>query len=197
MHKAFKALIIAGILVFCCGAGLIGFLYTKASISSSLNEKRVNLIHRMLPQPAAGLWMDENENMPVFHLEGQDIAALIEFPRFDVELPVSAYWDTQNIMSLPCVYSGSLYQSQFIIGGYDMSGQFDFFDQLDLYDSVYIMDMKGHQTSYVVSAIERSSSISYDILTKKENHLTLFVKDAQTTTYLIVRCSLSPKNHQE
>ncbi len=193
MHKAFKVLVTSGLFVFCCGLGLIGFLYAKASVSSDLNQKRVDLIHQMIPQPSLGIWMDENKNMPVFHLEGQDIAALIEFPRFNVELPASAYWDHQNIMSLPCIYSGSLYQNQFVIGGYDISGQFDFFDQLDLYDSVYIMDMKGHQSSYVVTAIERSSTVNSEILYRKENHLTLFVKDAHTSNYLIVRCSLSSK----
>ena len=52
--------------------------------------------------------------------------------------------------------------------------------------------MTGAQFSYEVTRIDRRDQVDLDVLRDSESHLTLFVKDPNAGTYIIVRCSLAP-----
>ena len=126
--------------------------------------------------------------MPALEIQGEDFIALLEIPSYGLKLPICNTWDKGKVVSYPCRFYGSAYDGTLIVGGYDQSGQFDFFDRIQNDTVVTVTDMTGSVFSYVVEQVERSGSAQADALMDEEADLTLFVRDAQVLEYIILRC---------
>ena len=81
--------------------------------------------------------------MPVLSLEGTDFMGILEFPLYDSVLPVSADWG--NPLRYPHRLSGSIYDSSLQIGGTSQAGQYDFYRQVSVGDSLFFTDMEGNR----------------------------------------------------
>lgn len=180
---------------------LIGFLLVLSSLvfllSSQLrmkhavraNHEIVQTMETILPERRQGVKdPDRNTEMPALEIGDEDYIALLEIPAFGLKLPVCDSWDKGKVASHPCRFWGTVYNGSLVIGGYDQSGQFDFFDCIYNGAVVTVTDMTGSEFSYVVNRVDHSTSAQAEVLMDGEADLTLFVRDAGLLEYIILRC---------
>ena len=123
-------------------------------------------------------------------MEKINISGLIEMPQYDSKLPFCSNFNEKNTASLPRRFSGSAYDSSLIISVSSEKGQFDFADELEINNILYLTDMEGYRYSYLISSIEHSDNVSLEKLTSKDDDLTIFVKDSMSMDYIIIRFKL-------
>ena len=184
-----KILIAAGMLLLCGGLGL---LLGSQLLAQKALEKTAGVLKQMeavLPERSPGV-MDSYSvpEMPVLQVKGEDFIAVLELPALGITLPVGSSWDTRKVREFPCRFTGSVYDGTLIIGGSDQKGQFENFEQLEDGSAVILTDMTSAEFSYTIERIERAKSARADILTDDSCDLTLFVRDAYSMEYLLVRC---------
>ena len=147
-------------------------------------------LEALLPLAGTGTPDDySSAELPVLQLDGEDFSGLIRIPSFGVTLPMGHSWSSTG--KYPCRFWGSLYDGTLVVGGKDKTGQLDFCDRMDIGEQILITDMTGVQFRYTVSRIDRSRHADADILLKDEWDLTLFVRDAISLDYILIRCNYS------
>ena len=187
LRKLFRVL---GCVLILASLGLGAFSLIRTNQAKERCADAVQRIQALLPSPTAGI-MDQYSSMamPVLEVGGQDYVCLIRIPVFGVTLPVKNGWNQTAVSLGPCRFSGTVYDGSLIIGGADQTGQFDFFDRLDLDDKITVTDMTGAEFHYAVTRIDRAKSADAEALNRHEADLVLFVRDALSMEYLIVRCN--------
>ena len=147
-------------------------------------------IRQILPSGNAGVeGAYTDPKMPVLQFEGTDYVCLLEIPALDRCLPVRNDWNGENLSGGPCRFWGSAYDGTLILGGSSQTGQFDFCSQLDIDDRITVTDMEGTVFSYRVERIDRAKTAAYERLSDPSYSLILFVEEAFSTGYIIVRCN--------
>lgn len=129
-----------------------------------------------------------NNMMPSLEIDGENYVAVLEFPAYRFTMPVVATWHSSYIDSVPCRYKGSVYDNTLVIGGSDTEGQFDFAEELEVGDFLYLTDMSGGQYRFAVEAINHANEISEEKF-KTEYDMTIFVKSSGNSEYLLIRCN--------
>ena len=184
---------VLGLILVVLSAGILLGSQWLANLHSTQAKALASEIKSNLPQITQGDPVNySTPSMPVLQLPEGDFSCLIEVRSFGIILPVGSTWDGAGLSKYPRTFWGSAYDSSLILGGSSQNGQFDFCGKLDLGDEIRITDMTGAQFSYEVIRIDRRNQVDLDVLRDSESHLTLFVKDPNAGTYIIVRCSLAP-----
>lgn len=185
----FLKLYVIALIVLSVGLLLFSRLYAKNAQAAA--AVTVSKIETLLPPATSGVPGEYSDpEMPALQVDGCDYIGLLRFPAYGVSLPIAGQWSDLRILSCPCRFYGSVYDSTMIIGGNDQQGQFDFFDRMDLGDKVVLTDMMGTEFTYTVERIDRAKSADYETLSSGEYPLTLFVRSAYSMKYIFVRCSL-------
>ena len=189
MRRSGKIIFVLGFLLIVSSFCLLFFLQYQTKQAKSINDEVVQIMETLLTNRREGEMDFERESeMPVLELKGADYVALLEIPSQGLKLPISNTWDKKEIMLHPCKFEGSAYDGTLIIGGYDQTGQFDFFDTIQDGAAVIVTDMTGAAFSYEVKRVERSDSAELKDLIDDKSDFTLFVRDAQLLEYIFVRC---------
>lgn len=189
MRRSGKILLFLGVLLMVCSLGVLFLLQYRAAQAESINAEVVQIMDTILIDRREGEIDPEREpEMPALEINDEDFIALLEIPSYGLRLPICNIWDKEKVFTYPCRLWGSAYDGTLIVGGYDQTGQFDFFDRIQDGAGVIITDMTGSTFSYVISRVERSDSAEAEVLLSEDTDLTLFVRDAQSLEYIIVRC---------
>ena len=186
-----KILFYAGVLLVIASAVFFA-VYLVDSESVSVDTEKVTAhIRRILPTPTAGIKEERAIiEMPSVSFDGQDYVALLEIPRFSVELPVRSLWDKKAVRKVPCRFTGSLYDGTLIIGGTDSDGQFDFVSLVDIGDTLTVTDMNGCVFSFTVTTVKHAKNSKASTLIDDRYDLTLFAKDKKSGDWLLIRCNM-------
>ena len=191
MRRSSKLFIAAGLLLIFASAALLLTSQMGARRALVDNAQIVETLHQLLPPTTPGIMESRSDlSMPVLEISDEDYAALVDIPALGVTLPVANTWDKHQVSRHPCRFYGSAYDGTLIIGGADQPGQFANFKQLSLDDKVTVTDMTGAIFTYAVSEIEWRTSASAEVLMDSDTELTLFVRNAYGTDYILLRCSL-------
>lgn len=189
MRRSSKFILIAGCVLIAVSLLLLIMLHLQTRRAMRTDAEVVQIMEDILGQRREGqLDYERDAEMPALEVSGQDFVALLEIPHYGLKVPVCAVWDRGKVTSYPCRFHGSAYDGTLIIGGYDQSGQFDFFDRIQDGAPVILTDMTGSEFTYVVTRVERSKTAQAEVLMAGEADLTLFVRDAQLLEYIILRC---------
>ena len=129
--------------------------------------------------------------MPVLELEDRDYVAVLELPSQGLRLPVQNSWQGKVLPHLPGRFSGSAYDRDLVLGGFDHRTQFGFCGKVDLGEKVILTDMTGARFSYTVTGVDRSAAADGAWL-RGQADLTLFCRDLSSNQYIAVRCALTP-----
>lgn len=189
MHKFGKLCMVVGFLLIFGGLALFLTVRLGTSHAQKTNAAVVETIQGLLPPSQPGVTDQYSDmSMPALEIAGKDYAALLEIPALGVTLPVAHAWNKWDVENQPCRFDGTVYDSTLVIGGADRAGQFAGFDLLELGDTITVTDMTGAAFVYVIDGIDRTSSVSAEVLMDETADLTLFVRSAYALDYILLRC---------
>ena len=159
-------------------------------IYDSQNEtaKYVQTIRTLIPEPqGAPLEEKRNNTMSVLRIEGNDFVGILEMPKFSSSLPVYANWG--KISEFPCRLGGSVYDRTIQIGATSQKGQYDFYREISVGDSLYFTDMEGNRFSYEITSIHYEKHADQTALKQEDSALTVFIKNIYSFEYIIIFCN--------
>lgn len=164
---------------------LLAWWQLSLSAARKQSEEYLALLRRVIPEPEAAVLEARQDNtMAVLAADGADLIGILEFPAFGSAVPVCGDWD--GTLLLPCRYAGSLYDGSLIIGATTQKGQFDFYRQIGVGDTLCFTDVTGSRYSYAVTDILHREHADSDSL--HGGALTLFFKNSYASEYIILRC---------
>ena len=176
------ALLFVGILVLVCW---------QWNINSSIQKSKtyVEALNNLIPEPQGAIPEERRDNsMPVISIDGADFIGIIEIPKYKSELPVGANWG--HITNYPCKFSGSVYDGTIQIGATSQKGQYDFYREISVADTVIFTDVEGNRYTYEITNLRYEKHAEQTVLNQEEAALTLFIKNVYDIEYLIVSCNI-------
>ena len=190
-NKSFisKIFVLAGISLLVIGIFALFFWQWNINSSVQKSETYVETLRTLIPEPQGAVPEERRDNsMSVLSIDGADFVGVIEMPRYESALPVCANWG--HLTKYPCRFSGSIYDSTLQIGATSQKGQYDFYREISVGDTVIFTDVEGNRYTYIVTNLQYESHADQTILNREESALTLFIKNVYAFEYLIVFCDV-------
>lgn len=185
-----KICVLLGTCLLLVGALLLVFWQWNINYSIQKSETYVETLRNLIPEPQGAVLEERSDNrMPILSVDGEDFVGVLEMPQYDSALPVGADWG--NLTKHPCRFSGNIYDSTMQIGATSQKGQYDFYREISVYDTVVFTDMEGNRYTYTVTNLQYESHADQTALNQKEASLTLFIKNVYDFEYLIVSCDIA------
>ena len=148
----------------------------------------VQTIRALIPEPQSAALEERRDNtMSVLSIDGTNFAGILEMPRFGSSLPVCADWG--EVSKYPCRLSGSIYDRTMQIGATSQKGQYDFYREVSVGDSVFFTDMEGNRFSYEVTDIRYEKHADQATLQQESAALTVFIKNIYAFEYILIFCN--------
>ena len=172
-------------------AALVALFFWQRGIHISAERaaEAVAALQTLLPSPRGAVPEARRDNsMPVLSLEGEDYIGILEIPAFGSALPVGAHWG--NSSRYPCRFSGSVYDRSIRIGATTQAGQYDFYREISVEDSLYFTDMTGNRYSYTVTDIRYAKHAAQETLESREADLMLFIQNVYAFEYIQIYCKV-------
>ena len=151
-------------------------------------QKIAETLDCMLPGHDTAGFSETLPYMPILVYEKTDYSALLDFDRLHFSFPVREAPDGDDGTKGPFRSSGSVYENTLVIGGMNIGGQFGFFDQLDISDTLRVTDMRGRVFFYEITAVKRPKNPDWDALREQGADLILYSYTPYRTEYRIVMC---------
>ncbi len=172
------------------GAVVILALWRWGISNSAIQaENRVNILRTLIPEPVDAVLEGRRDNtMSVLSVDGIDFVGIIEMPRYNSALPVGAAWGRSS--EYPCRFSGSVYDGTMQIGATTQKGQYDFYRELSVGDTVVYTDMEGNRYTFAITSLRYEKHTDQAALQREDVPLTLFIKNIYSFEYLIVFCDI-------
>ena len=192
MKKSFtirKICILVGICLL-VGAIVI-FALWRWNINNSEKQAQyyVNKLQSLIPKPQNAVPEERRDNtMAVLSVDGTDFVGIVELPHYKSVLPVCADWG--EISKYPCHFSGSIYNGTMQIGATTQKGQYDFYRELSVGDSLIYTDVEGNRYTFTITSLRYEKHADQAALQREDAPLTLFVKNIYSFEYLIVSCNV-------
>ena len=187
--KLTSFIFIIGIILVITSIVLVMFYFSIQNISENKRRDAINGIRELIPEiNNSVLENKKNKDTAFVSINDIDFCGIIEVPSTKSELPIYGYWDKKKLPDYPCRFSGSIYNSDLIIGSSDRKGVFDFSDKLNIGDDILITDVTGNRYTYLISDIKSSKSISKDHLSKLNFDFLIFIKNELSFDYTIILC---------
>jgi hypothetical protein len=193
MKRVFTIQKICVLIGICLLAGAMAILALwRWNINGSEKQAQyyVNTLQMLVPAPQSAVPEERRDNtMSVLSIDGIDFVGIVEFPGYGSMLPVCAAWGKTT--KYPCHFSGSVYDGTLQIGATTQKGQYDFYRELSLGDTVLFTDMEGNCYTYAITGLHSAKHVDQAALQREEAQLTLFIKNIYSFEYLIVYCNVA------
>lgn len=184
-----KICIIAGVCLLAAAMIVLISWQVTIHISKQQARTRVDTIRELIPEPQGAVLGEKSDNtMPILSIEGTDFVGILEMPKFRSTLPVCADW--ARLFNQPCRFSGNIYDKTMQIGLTSQKGQYDFYRDITVGDTVLFTDMEGNRYTYTVTNLRYEKHINQETLNRENAALTLFVKNVYSFEYIIVYCDV-------
>ena len=135
------------------------------------------------PAPAT-----QPEEMPTQAVDGYDYIGVLTIPALGLELPVMSTWDYARLRIAPCRYSGSAYESGFVIAAHNYSTHFGRLSGLAEGDSVTFTATDGSVFNYRVAEVLTLEPTAIEEMLDPAWDLSLFTCTLGGMTRVTVRC---------
>lgn len=185
-----KSLVIVGVGLIVTAIVILAVSQWNIHASKQKTQEYLSTIGKLIPNPQGALPQERAHNaMPTLSIDGADFVGILEFPKYESSLPVCDDWGKPS--KYPCRFSGSIYNRTMQIGATSQSGQYDFYSDISVGDSVSFTDMEGNRYSYTVTDIRYEKSADQTALQRNDAALTLFIKNIYAFEYIIIYCDVS------
>ena len=185
-----KICVLAGISLLLIGVLVLFFRQWEINSSMQKSEMYVEALRTLIPEPQGAVPEELRENsMPILSVDETDFIGIVEMPRYESALPVCAQWG--HVTKYPCRFNGSVYDSTLQIGATSQKGQYDFYREISVGDTVLFTDAEGNRYTYTVTNLHYEKHADQDALHREDAPLTLFIKNIYSFEYLIVFCDVS------
>jgi hypothetical protein len=181
--------VLAGILLLTSACAMLFLWQWNIHASRQQTQGYVRTFRSLIPE-VQNVALEErwDNSMPRLSLDGEDFIGILEFPYYDSALPVCADWG--NTTKYPCCLNGSIYDGSIQIGATSQTGQYDFYREISVGDSVFFTDMEGNRYTLCVSDLRYEKHADQSVLCRGDAVLTLFIKNVYAFEYLIVSCDI-------
>ena len=188
-HVIPKIFVFLGVCLLLVGALVLICWQWNIYSSIQKTETYVEILRNLIPEPQGAVPEERRDNsMPVLSVDKTDFIGVLEMPRYDSALPISADWGRTT--KYPCRFNGSIYDSTMQIGATSQKGQYDFYYDISVGDTVIFTDVEGNRYTYTVTNLKYESHADQTALNREESALTLFIKKVYDFEYLIVYCDV-------
>ena len=158
--------------------------------SMQKSEEYVQTLQALIPEPQGAALEERRDNtMTMLSVDKIDFIGILEMPRFNSKVPVCAYWG--NVSKYPCCFSGSIYDRTMQIGATSQKGQYDFYREISVGDTILFTDMEGNRYNYTITNLRYAKHADQSSLNRTDSALTLFIKNMYDFEYLIISCNVS------
>lgn len=158
--------------------------------SEARSRYYVDTLQALIPEPQNAVPEERRDNtMSVLSVDGTDLVGIVEIPRYESALPVCADWG--NTSKYPCRFSGSIYDGTMKIGATTQKGQYDFYRELSVGDTVIYTDVEGNRYTFAIKSLRYEKHADQAALQHEDAPLTLFVKNIYSFEYLVLFCDVS------
>lgn len=165
---------------------LISWQYGIRSSEQRASEL-VQTIRTIVPEPQNAAPEQRLDNtMPVLSIDGMNFVGILEMPKYGSCFPVCADWD--KFSRYPSRLSGSIYDRSLQIGAATHGGQYDFYREISVGDSVFFTDMEGNRFSLEITAIRHEKHADQTSLQREDAALVLFLKNIYSFEYIVIFC---------
>ena len=192
MKKGFaiqKMLILVGVCLLVGAIVMLALWRWNINYSEKKVPYYVSTLRALIPEPQNAVLEERRDNtMSVLSVDGIDFAGIVELPRYESALPICADWG--KISKYPCRFSGSIYDGTMQIGATTQKGQYDFYRELSVGDTVIYTDAEGNQYTFAITSLRYEKHADQAALQFEEVPLTLFIKNIYSFEYLIVFCDV-------
>ena len=182
-----KVCLFAGACLLIVGVLMLVFWQCRIHNAVQTASAYVETLRSLTPDSQGAVPEERRDNtMPVLAIDGTDFVGILEIPRYESSLPVCADWG--SVTKYPCRLNGSVYNRTMQIGATTQKGQYDFYRELSVGDTVVFTDMEGNRYTYVITNLRYEKHADQAALAREESALTLFVKNVYDFEYLMVFC---------
>ena len=185
-----RSTIILGVVLLVTALGVLLVWQGGIHTSKKRAEEYVDIINSTIPEGSGAVPTARRDNtMATLSVDGNDFIGILEMPKYGSVLPVGGQWG--SVSKYPCLYDGNIYERTIKIGATTQKGQYDFFREISVGDSLLFTDMEGNLYSYSVADILYSKDAHSSTLNQKDAELTLFIKNLYAFEYIVVFCDVS------
>ena len=185
-----KICILVGVCLLVGAIAILALWRWNISRSEKQAQYYVSTLQALIPEPQNAVPEERRDNtMSVLSVDGIDFIGLVELPRYESTLPVCADWG--KTAKYPCRFSGSIYDGTMQIGATTQRGQYDFYRELSVGDTVSYIDVEGNRYIFTITSLCYEKHADQATLQQKDAALTLFIKNIYSFEYLIVFCNIS------
>ena len=132
--------------------------------------------------------------MPEMTVDGERYAGILRIPELELELPVLAFFDYDSLQVTPCLYSGTIYRRNMVIGAHNFDAHFGRISALGIGSEVDFTDVENNTYRCRVVNLETLKPDQNDVLTEKAHEgdwdITLFTCNYSGTERVTVRCKM-------
>ena len=184
-----KICILAGICLLVGAIVMLALWRWNINNSEKRGQYYVQTLQSFIPEPQNAIPEERRDNtMSVLSVDGTDFVGLVELPHYESALPVCARWGKTT--QYPCRLSGSIYDGTMQIGATTQKGQYDFYRELSVGDTVIYTDAEGNRYTFAITSLRHEKHADQAALQQKKAPLTLFIKNIYSFEYLIVSCDV-------
>ena len=185
-----KICILVGVCLLVGAVVMLALWRWNINSSEKQAQYYVSTLRELIPIPQNAVPEERRDNtMSVLSVDEIDFVGLVELPRYESTLPVCADWGKTS--KYPCRFSGSIYDGTMQIGATTQKGQYDFYRELSIGDTVSYIDVEGNRYTFTITSLRYAKHVDQATLRQKDAALTLFVKNIYSFEYLIIFCDVS------
>lgn len=129
-----------------------------------------------------------NKEMETIEINGHEYIGYLFIPTLNIDLPVMAKWNEDNLKIAPCRYSGDYKTGSFVIAAHNYRSHFGRLTRLEVGQEIIFIDVNGQGIVYEVFEIIVLSANEVEEMKSKDYDLTLFTCTYGGDNRYAIRC---------
>lgn len=127
-------------------------------------------------------------DMPTVRSGAYDYIGYLDFPDYDLTMPVAATWSFPAMEISPCRHVGSAYNDNLVVAGHNYKTEFDVLFHLQAGDTVTFTDVDGNVFTYAVREFASVTPDDSDTVMNSGYALTMYTCNWDVSARVTVFC---------